>query len=815
MRSRALSGVLIVLAAASARGQQTLNPNLERMTNDAYTRSHDYDIVHQRIAVRDFNWDSTSFKGSVATTLVARRPALDSVILDAGKLLAVRSVTSPSGGTLRSSRYGDTLVVHLPKPVAMDDTVRFTIDYDARIESGHGLTFIEQRPKSPRQIWSQGESMENHYWFPTYDFPNDKMTWELDATVPTADMAVSNGVLTGDTPAGAGMHTLHWNQSTPSATYLVSLVVAPLAKVHDTYKNIPMDAYVYHQDSALARPLFHITADMIDTYARLTGVPFPWAKYAQTTVADFFGGMENVSATTLVDWLPDARAYHDRPWYQYTLIPHELAHQWFGDYVTTENWANTWLNEGFAEFMPGQYWLQKLGKHAAEDYYANEYPQYLGYESRRPMPLASMGSNNIYPKGALVLEMLHTYLGDARFWAGLHRYLVDHSLRGATSDDLRQAFLEATGENLDWFWSEWIYSAGHPSFTVTSSYDATRHAVTLIARQTQLDSLKADSTGMRYPIPEVFRMPVTVRVGTAVGDVVRDAWITQREDTIVVDKVMSAPTMIVFDDKNQILKQLTFDQPTDALATQLRRDPNLWNREWVIEQLESRKTDAAAGAALATATTSADYFLTRAGAASALESFPAEIAVPALDRAMRDTSSQVRAAAVASLAEVGGDRALTLARAAWASDSSYIVRAAGLTALVKLDPAGRHALILQGLTTPSYMDAIQNDALVAVARTNDTTLIDDVQRVVGDQSLPSQVLVAFSGRGSQHATELVTADLDDTRAWVRTWMLSATGSLGPARQLALLQSVEPHLTHADTRARVASLIAQLQRTPRG
>jgi aminopeptidase N len=818
MRSRALSGLLAVVccsAAASAHAQQTLNPNLERMANDAYTRSHDYDIVHQRIAVRDFNWDSTSFVGHVETTVIARRPALDSVILDAGKLLLVRKVTAPNGSALRSSRHGDTLVVYLAKPVAMDDTVRFTIDYDAHIESGHGLTFIEQRPKSPRQIWSQGESMDNHYWFPTYDFPNDKMTWEVDATVPKGYMAVSNGSLLGDRPAGAGMHTLRWSQATPASTYLVSLIVEPLVKVHDTYRNIPMDAYVYPKDSALARPLFHITADMIGTYAKLTGIPYPWAKYAQTTVADFFGGMENVSATTLVDWMPDARAYRDRPWYQYTLIPHELSHQWFGDYVTTENWANTWLNEGFAEFMPGQYWRVKLGTHAAEDYYNNEYPQYLGTEARRPMPLASMGSNNIYPKGALVLEMLHTYLGDARFWAGIHRYLTDHALRGATSDDLRQAFLDATGENLDWFWSEWVYSAGHPSFTVTSSYDAATHAVTLVARQTQLDSLTADSSGMRYPIPEVFRMPVTVRVGTAGGDVVHDAWITQREDTIVVDNVMSAPTMVVFDDKNQILKQLTFDEPTDALATQLRRDPNLWNREWVIDQLEGRKTDAAAGAALASAATTADYFLTRASASSALASFPVDVAVPALDRAMRDTSSQVRAAAVASLATVGGDRALALARGAWASDSSYIVRAAALSALVKLDPAGRRALIEQGLTTPSYMDVIQNDALVAVARTNDTTLIDSVQRVVGDQALPAQVIVAFSARGNAHAADLLAADLDDSRAWVRTWTLNATGALGHDRQLALLQSVEPHLTHADTRARVAALIAQLQRAPRG
>src|SRR5205823_14825897 len=207
-------------------------------------------------------------------------------------------------------------------------------------------------------------------------------------------------------------------------------------KIHDTWRNVPVDYYTYHGDSALAWRLFHVTPDMIDTYSRLTGIPYPWQKYAQTTVADFFGGMENVSATTLVDWLPDARAYADRPWFQYILIPHELAHQWFGDYVTTADWAHTWLNEGFAEFMPGQYWGTKLGKHAEQDYYVNEYGQFMNIDHNRRTPVVALGSNNIYPKGALVLEMMKHYLGADRFWTAVNRYLQDHAYSAATTDDL-------------------------------------------------------------------------------------------------------------------------------------------------------------------------------------------------------------------------------------------------------------------------------------------------------------------------------------------------------------------------------------------
>ena len=813
MRS-SLAVLAIVLAGASAVAQQPGNTNLERITNDAYTRSHDYDLIHQRISVRDFNWDSLSFIGRVATTLVARRSATDSVVLDAGAKLGIRAVSAAMGGTLRTGRHGDTLVVHLAKPAAFGDTVRFTIDYDGRIDNGRGLTFIDQRPHTPRQLWSQGEDMDNHFWFPTYDFPNDKATWELDATVPAGYTAVSNGALVSETPGAAGSRTLHWDQTRPSATYLVSLIVTRLARVHDSWRKIPVDYYVYPQDSALAWRLFHVTPDMIEVYSRLTGVPYPWQKYAQTTVADFFGGMENVSATTLVDWLPDARAYQDRPWYQYILIPHELAHQWFGDYVTTENWANTWLNEGFAEFMPGQYWAQKLGPHAEQDYYADEYHQFMAIEERRPMPLASMGSNNIYPKGALVLEMLEHYLGDERFWAGVHRYLTDHAFGVATTDDLRQAFLDATGENLDWFWREWMYSAGYPAFTVTSKYDAAAHRLTLVAVQTQRDSLAADSTGMRFVIPEVFTMPVTVRVGTGAGDVVHRDWIRQREDTIVIDNVASEPTMVVFDDGNRILKTLTFDQPTTWLANMLRRDSDLWNREWALGELAKRRNDPDAARAVAEALTSADYPHTRIVAAAAIDSFPGEVAITALAAAMRDTSAQVRSAAATALGAVGGPRALELARSAWQRDSSYTVRASALGSLARLDSANRRALLLQGLSTPSYRDAIQNAALVAIARSNDTSLIADVQRVVGDQSLPARVLAAFAARGNQHALELLVANLNDDRAWVRTWTLGAFGSLDPNRRLTTLEGALPRLTHPDTRAAVQRAIDAMRKAPR-
>lgn len=794
-------------------GSLTAQSNKDRVSHGAYVRSHDYDLAHQRIELWDFDWDSTAFNGRVTTTLVALRPELDSIILDAGTLLTIRRVTSPGGVTLRFTTHGDTLVVYPAKPVAFRDTTQFTIEYRGRVDNGRGLTFItsEGQPHRPQQIWSQGEDMNNHFWFPTYDFPNDRATWALRATVPAAYSVVSNGRQVLDRKNATGTRTVEWRQDLPSSTYLVSLIVAPLTRISDSWRGIPVDYYVYHEDTALARPLFRVTPDMIDVYSRLTGIKYPWAKYAQTTVADFFGGMENVSATTLIDFLPDARAYQDRPWYQWILIPHELAHQWFGDYTTTVDWANMWLNEGFAEFLPGQYWRVKLGTRAEDDYYLDEYAQFMDVDARRRMPLAALASNNIYPKGALVLRMLERYLGPERFWASARTYLTRHALGNATTDDLRQAVLLATGENLDWFWDQWIYQAGYPEFAVAAAYDTAAARLTLTVQQVQQDSSKADSTGLRYTTPAVFRMPVTIRVSTTAGDVKQRVMLDAREQTIDVPGVATPPTMVVFDDGNTVLKKLSFEQPTDWLTTQLRRDPDLWNRLWVIQQLAARTSDTVAATALAEAATGADYFRTRAHAVEALSGFPPVTILPVLERALRDTSADVRQAAVAALGEIGGARAVTLARTALATDSSYQVRATAIATLARTDVENRRAVIAQGLTLPSYQDVIATAALRAIAQSNDTGFIDQVETMLGEVRLASHVLGALASRGSGRALDVLSRHLDDERSYVRRWVLQAFRST-VQREIAIerLRAVEPNLRYPDTQKAAARLRQRLE-----
>jgi aminopeptidase N len=800
MRLAALS-VLLLGSALSLRAQAPAT----WVPGNAETRSHDYDLVHQRIEVRDFSWDSTSLNGRVVTTLAARRPGLDSVILDAAAGITIRGASDAAGRALRTTHVGDTLIVHLARPIRFGDSTRFTLDYHAKIDNGHGLTFInaDGRPHRPQQLWSMGETTGNSAWFPTYDYPNDKESWELIASVPARMTVVSNGRLMSDVKHRDGTHTTRWREELPASTYLISMTIAPYARIHDKWRGMPVDYYVYHEDSALARPLFGFTPDIIETYTKLTGVRYPWAKYAQATVADFFGGEEMVSATELVDWLPDKRAYADRPWYRWLLVPHELAHQWFGDDVTTESWSHLWLNEGFAEFMNGAYWEAKLGAHASDDFYLDEYLHFTAIDAQRSMPLVSEGSNNIYPKGALVLRMLRRRLGEERFWASMHLFLTRHHLGSAVTEDFRRAILDATGENLAQFWSDWMYRPGYPRFAVRATYDSTRHALSLDVRQTQRDTASADSA---WPAtPAVYHAPVTVLVGTTRGNVARHAQLDAREQTIVIDSLPASPTMVVFDEGNTIVKALDFPQPTEWLATQLAHDPDLWNRWWAIRELSRRSTDSVAGRALAAAATSADYALTRAQAATALARFPASLAVAALETARRDSSAHVREAAVVSLGFLGGANALAAARES-IGDSSYAVQAAATAVLIRLDPSNRATLIARGLATESYRDVIRNAALDAVARLGDPAYTAIVDSLRGVSPRVANTLAVLAVRGDSAALSALVNSLEDARPYVREWTLSAMRQLPAELRDPPLRAIASSLRDPKTKTAVDALL---------
>jgi len=272
---------------------------------------------------------------------------------------------------------------------------------------------------------------------------------------------------------------------------------------------------------------------------------------------------------------------------------------------------------------------------------------------------------------------------------------------------------------------------------------------------------------------------------------------------------------VVFDDGNHVLKTLEFDQPVTWLAEELRRDDNLWDRQWAIAQLARHPDDHDAAAALTDAATHADYYATRLQAVEVLGDFPAASAMSALAEAAKDTSAAVRAAAVSAMGKVGGTAVGSIARDLFQRDSSDEVRAAALGTLVQSDPAHAHDVLAQALTTPSYRDGIQSAAFQGIIQTNDTAFIPQVDAAVAQQEYPVHVLAVLGARGNARALSLVTAHLNDPRAGVRRWTVNAFAStmarVDKTETVRQLKSAVGGITYPDTRRQVTDLIATLEK----
>jgi len=339
------------------------------------------------------------------------------------------------------------------------------IRYAAKPEKGmYFLEPDEGYPGRPRQIWTQGQAEDTRYWLPSFDFPNQKLTTELIATVPSGLTVVSNGELVSQR---AGRW--HFRQDVPHPAYLMTFAAGEFSEIRDEWRGVPVQYFVQPGREDDGRRAFENTPAMMDFFSEATGVRYPYAKYAQVAVADFvYGGMENTSATTQTDrTLHDARAHLD--FSSDPLVSHELAHQWFGDLVTCRDWGHAWLNEGFATYFECLWREHHLGYDEFLYDVFGLLQSYLGEEReryRRPIVTNTYGDpsdlfdRHLYEKGGLVLHMLRRGLGEEAWRASLKHYLERHRGGNVTTPDFQRAIEDVTGRNLEGFFQQWVWAPG-------------------------------------------------------------------------------------------------------------------------------------------------------------------------------------------------------------------------------------------------------------------------------------------------------------------------------------------------------------------
>ncbi len=642
----------------------------ERVTPDR-APDRDYDLLTTALDLR-FDFADEAVMGTARHTLTPLRDSLasDYFNAEAMDIAAVRQVVDGRGVGVGYDADSMRITITPRAPLRFGETYTFVVDYIAHPgrgadqggvsakKGGKGVYFIDAAgtdPYRPTQLWTQGEAQDNRRWFPTWDYPNDRQAFEIALTVPDSMQTFSNGALVEQTDVEGGLRRDRWVLSGDQVSYLAAFAAGDFAAVRDSVvstsgRTIPLAYVVEPGVEAEVPAIFGETPAMMSFYETYLGVPYPWDNYKQVAVRDYtFGGMENTSVTILTENVQtdeEARLDYDAR----DLIAHELAHQWFGDLVTTEDWANITLNESFASYLEELYLEDALGRDAAQAHSITDRLAYFKQAEtlRRPIvwygyasPMPDMFDQHSYQKGAQVLNQLRFELGDAAFRRGLERYLTDNAYGTAELDDLRQAFEAATGRSLRRFFDQGWRQPGHPVLNVEQAYFAGSglYTVQVVQQQSREEA----------PVYH-FDANIEINYPNRPKEVHR-VRVTSADQTFRFD-VPQRPSFVRFNEGNWVLAATTLQQPLDETLAQAVADDELAGRYDAVVTLAARDLNAGIREVLVEAATEDAHPLVRERAVEALAKYARIDEVQQALRALarEDADPSVRRAALKTLA---------------------------------------------------------------------------------------------------------------------------------------------------------------------
>lgn len=553
MRSKpvlAIFWIALVLALTGSASPQTTRRN--------FTRPQTYDAQHYSLRI-SFDRPAKKVLAETTVRLKPLKAGFTAAEFDAVGINFNSVTLEPAGTALKHRAQSGKISVTLDKAYGPTDEIILKFKHSSVPRKG--VYFIPEEVENGKlihgpQIWTQGEPDEARHWFPSFDFPSDKATTEQFITANADESVIGNGEFVTKTTNADGTVTHHFRMNEPTPTYLVSFVIGQYVRVSDKYRDIPLGFFVYPGTEAIGRKAFGNTKDMMQVFESLTGVGYPFAKYDQTIVAGFtFGGMENITATTMAD--TEILAVNN-PLFEAgvgDLVSHELAHSWFGNLVTCKNWAELWLNEGFATLMEAAFREKAYGRESYMNKIRRDAQLFIIDDAvnRNRNALFNQNADKVaelfdrpattYNKGGAVLHMLREEIGDAAFWKGVNIYLNRHKFGSVESTDLKAAMEEASGSDLTWFFDQWVYMGGHPKISFTHAWNSATKTLRLTIVQTQ----KPDRL-----TPAAFRLPMEVAFTTGTTQTVEKLNVTKRQETFSI-KLPDKPTSVVLDPADKVV----------------------------------------------------------------------------------------------------------------------------------------------------------------------------------------------------------------------------------------------------------------------
>ncbi|MCB0802400.1 MAG: M1 family metallopeptidase, partial [Flavobacteriales bacterium] len=532
-------------------------------------REHSVDFTHLKLQV-SFVPEEGKVIGLVEEKFTVLQQSIDTLFLDAIQM-KIKSVKLDGEAVLFDNTQSG-LILRFKEALKWNTAHSLTIDYEAQPTKGiYFIGWNDKTGRSRKQIWTQGQGINNRHWIPMFDEKNDKLITEMLVEFDSKYQVLSNGKKLGEKKMKNGKTQWHYKISHPHSSYLIMLGIGEYGiEKQKSASGVPLNLYYYPGQAEQVEPTYRFSKKMFDFFEKEIGVPYPWSTYSQIPVQDFmYGAMENTTATVFGDfYLIDSRGYLDRNYVR--VDAHELAHQWFGDMVTARASAHHWLQESFATHYDMMYQKEAFGSDHFDWVRRNYNEQALNASKSDLKPLAhsSAGTVRHYPKGAFVLQMLKYVVGREQYNAAIKYYLEKHAYGNVNSNDLLVAFHEKLGLSLNWFWEEWIYKGGEPAYEV--SFTEIGNAGIFDVKQTHEQN---DLVGL-------FKMPINFEIHYKDGsNSVKQVWIEKESHQVKFEiPATKEVSYVLFDPNSEVMKSVQFSKSTAMLKAQASEAKNMMDR---------------------------------------------------------------------------------------------------------------------------------------------------------------------------------------------------------------------------------------------
>lgn len=489
------------------------------------------DVLHYTFNLQ-LSDENNLIKGQAAVTIkfLQTIPSFDLDIVkkkNDGKGMMVKSVKENGNAV---SFLQEVENIHVYTSAHAGDTVVFTITYEGIPADG---LIIDQNKYGHRTFFGDNWPNRAHNWLPCVDNPADKASVDFIVTAPEHYQVIANGLQVEENNLPGHLKQTHWRETVDLPAKVMVIGAADFAVNYaGDVDCVPVYSWVYPENKETGFYDYALAKDILPWFIKNVG-PYAYRKLANVQSKTQFGGMENASAIFYFE----NSVQGDRK--VEALLTHEIAHQWFGNSATEAAWPHIWLSEGFATYMTHLYLENKYGTDTLQKRLQDDRQKVIEFSKKKFTPIVDttitdnffqLLNANSYQKGGWVLHMLRRKLGDEIFWQGIKNYYAQYAGKNASTNDFRKVMETTSGQDLQSFFQQWLFTAGHPILKTTLVYDKKKKNLAITIEQMQ-------STP--------FAFPLEILIESANGKEIKTIDIKDKTTTLVV--LATAPFKVTLD----------------------------------------------------------------------------------------------------------------------------------------------------------------------------------------------------------------------------------------------------------------------------